>query len=123
MGLQFRAWAKGDLPDTRLSRLYLPQRFSLLSDSRIIKLIHLYNPKIRDGTLEPKHTESAKGGKALFIEIDMDSYAFIREKGYRIEFLQSDLECTGVTIKTKKRRTLLQTLKEPSEAGQEQSHD
>ena len=97
-GLVFRAWAKGDLPEVRLCRLYLPSRFQDIPVEKILELIKAYNPPIKNGTLIFKNSEPTKnqGGTALFIEFDADSYTYIRDNKYKIEFILGDIDCHGV---------------------------
>ena len=89
----FRAWAKGEQPEVRLCRLFLPTRFDSLLDDQAMTLIVKHNPPLHRGTLDLKHVEDVQGGRALFIEFDTDSYSYIKAKGHKIEFPLMDIDC------------------------------
>ena len=80
----FRAWAKGEQPEVRLCRLFLPTRVDSLLDDQAMTLIVKHNPPLHRGTLDLKHVEDVQGGRALFIEFDTDSYSYIKAKGHKI---------------------------------------
>lgn len=98
-GSVFRAWAKGDIPPVRLTRIYLPLRFHNLEAEDIINLLKAYNSELKDGELTFKRMENLlQGGRALFLEMDQDSYTHVRNKHYKLEFIMGDLDCHGVNI-------------------------
>ena len=98
-GLTFRAWAKGDLPQVRLCRIYLPTRFERIPDEKVIPLIKAYNPELKNSDICIKKSESlSQGGRAIFIEIDQDSYTHVRAKQYKLEFVLGDIDCHGVAV-------------------------
>jgi hypothetical protein len=89
----FRAWAKGEQPESRLCRLFFPSRFDSLDDHTLELSLLKHNPPLQQGTLTLKGVEDVQNGRALFIEIDTDSYAYIKSKGYKVEFPLMDIDC------------------------------
>ena len=97
-GLVFRAWAKGDLPQVRLCRIYLPARFDRIPVDKVIPLIKAYNSELKESDISLKKADTLQGGRALFVEIDQDSYTHIRTKQYKLEFVLGDIDCHGVAV-------------------------
>ena len=92
-GKAFRAWAKGEQPEARLCRLFFPTRFDSLSELLLIDLLKKHNPPLQKGTLVLKNVEDVQGGRAVFLEFDIDSYSYIKLKGHKVEFALMDIDC------------------------------
>ena len=89
----FRAWAKGEQPEARLCRLFFPSRFDSLTDDTLMTLLKKHNPSLGQGTLLLKGVDDVQGGRALFVEFDIESYTFVKSKGYKVEFSMMDIDC------------------------------
>ena len=89
----FRAWAKGEQPEARLCRLFLPTRFDTLTNTQIMTLLVKHNPPLLRGTLTLKHSEDVPNGRAVFVEFDTDSYSYTKSKGHKLEFPLMDIDC------------------------------
>ncbi len=93
MGVGFRAWAKGEKPDGQLCRLFLPARFHKLSDQMVLDQLKKYNPTLQTGTILIKNSEPVQGGRAIYIEVDSDSYSLIKRRDHKLAFLAMDVDC------------------------------
>ena len=89
----FRAWAKGEQPEARLCRLFFPSRFDSLTDETLMLLLKKHNPSLKQGTLLLKGVDDVQGGRALFVEFDLESYTYVKSKGYRVGFSMMDIDC------------------------------
>ena len=89
----FRAWAKGELPEARLCRLFFPSRFDSLDENTLILSLKKHNPPLQRGTLILKATDDVQNGRALFVEFDLDSYAYVKSKSHKLEFVMMDVDC------------------------------
>ena len=92
-GDAFRAWSKGEQPEVRLCRFFLPNRFDSLDDSQVIPLLRRYNPPLKNANLLHKHTEKVKNGRAVFVELDGEAYSYAKQKGNKVEFVMMDIDC------------------------------
>ena len=101
-GESFRAWGKADLPISRLCRIYIPDRFYKINDDRILPILAGLNPPLQKGELSLKDISKTQGGRAVFVDVDMDTYSYIRTKSYKLEWLMGCVDCHGVApnIKT-----------------------
>ena len=95
-GEVFRAWGKADVPISRLCRIYIPDRFKKIHDARIAPIIVGLNPPMENGTISHKEIIQVQGGRAVFLEVDMDTYAYIRTKHYKLDWLMGSVDCHGV---------------------------
>ena len=93
LGVGYRAWARGEKPDGQLCRLFLPARFHKLSDQMALAQLHKYNPSLTNGALTIKSSEQVQGGRAIFIEVDSDSYNLIKRRDHKLAFLAMDVDC------------------------------
>ena len=100
-GESFRAWGKSDTPISRLCRIYVPDRFHKINDSRILPILIGLNPPLQQGDLSYKEISKVQGGRAVFVDVDMDSYAYIRTKSYKLEWLMGCVDCHGVAPNVK----------------------
>ena len=89
----FRAWSKGEQPESRLCRLFFPSRFDSLDDFALELSLLKHNPPLKQGTVTVKGMDDVQNGRALFIEVDIDSYAYIKSKGFKVEFPLMDIDC------------------------------
>ena len=89
----FRAWAKGEQPEARLCRLFFPTRFDSLDEDTLILSLKKHNPPLQRGTLILKSLDDVQSGRALFVEFDLESYAYIKSKGHKLEFVMMDVDC------------------------------
>ena len=89
----FRAWAKGEQPEARLCRLFFPSRFDSLTDETLMLLLKKHNPSLKQGTLLLKGVDDVQGGRALFVEFDLESYTYVKSKGYKVGFSMMDIDC------------------------------
>ena len=96
MGTQnliFRAWAKGEQPETRICRLFFPTRFDRIGEDALIPLLVKHNPPFRSGSLILKNVEEIQNGRAAFIEFDLVAYAHVRAVKHKVEFMMQDIDC------------------------------
>ena len=91
--LLFRAWSKGEQPETRRCRLFFPSRFDRIGEDAIIPLLIKHNPPFRAGSLTLKSVEDVQNGRAVFIDFDPIGYAHVRDVKHRVEFLMQDIDC------------------------------
>ena len=89
----FRAWAKGEQPETRLVRLFFPSRFDQLSEEQLIPLIKRYNAPLMRGNITMTNSEEVQGGRAVYLELDLDSFSYVRSRSYKVEFIMMDIDC------------------------------
>ena len=99
----FRAWSKGEQPESRLCRLFFPSRFDSLDDFALELSLLKHNPPLKQGTVTVKGMDDVQNGRALFIEVDIDSYAYIKSKGFKVEFPLMDIDCQLYIPPQKKR--------------------
>jgi hypothetical protein len=95
-GESFRAWGKTDVPVSRLCRIYIPDRFKRINDARILPIIMGLNSPLQGGDIVFKSISHVNGGRAMFIEVDMDTYAFIRRNLYKLDWLLGSVDCHGI---------------------------
>ena len=95
-GAKFRAWGKADVPISRLCRIFIPDRFKKIHDARIAPIIMGLNPPMENGTISHKDITPVQGGRAVFLEVDMDTYSYIRTKHYKLDWLMGSVDCHGV---------------------------
>ena len=93
IGSNFRAWAKGEQPETRLCRLFFPDRFESIPDDSLIPILAKYNPPFRSGSLILKNVEEVQNGRAAFIEFDLAAYSHVRAVRHKVEFMMQDIDC------------------------------
>ena len=89
----FRAWSKGEQPIVRLCRLFFPSRFDSLSEDKLILLLKRHNPPLQQGTITLKNSVTVQGGRALFLELDTNLYAYVKSKKHKVEFPMMDIDC------------------------------
>ena len=89
----WRAWSKGEQPEAILCRLFFPTRFDNLTEPQIIRLLEKHNTPFQLGTLAFKSEDEAQRGRAVYIEFDTESYAYIKSKGHKVEFAMMDIDC------------------------------
>ena len=90
---RFRAWAKGEHPVVRTCRLFFPSRFDALSDDKLILLLKRHNPAFQKGILTLKSSLIVQGGRAIFLDLDTNLYAYVKSKGHKVEFSMMDIDC------------------------------
>jgi hypothetical protein len=95
-GESFRAWSKSDAPISRLCRVYIPERFRKINDDRILPILTGLNLPLQNGEISLKEISMVHGGRAAFIDVDMDTYSFIRSNTYKLEWLMGSVDCHGV---------------------------
>ena len=99
-GESFRAWGKDDPPGTRLCRIFISDRFKRIQDSRLIPILTGLNLLLQGAVLlTPKGVRPAQGGRTVYVEMDMDTYAQIRLKQYKLVWLLGSVDCQGVAPK------------------------
>ena len=99
-GESFRAWGKDDPPGTRLCKIFISDRFKRIQDSRIIPILTGLNLFLQGAfLLTPKGVRPAQGGRTVYVEMDMDTYAQIRLKQYKLVWLLGSVDCQGVAPK------------------------
>ena len=97
-GETFKAWGKADVPISRLCRIFIPDRFKKIHDARIAPIIMGLNPPMENGIISHKDITQVQGGRAVFLEVDMDTYAYIRTKHYKLDWLMGSVDCHGVVV-------------------------
>jgi hypothetical protein len=90
---RFRAWAKGEHPVVRTCRLFFPSRFDALSDDKLILLLKRHNPALQKGIVTLKSSSIVQGGRAIFLDLDTNLYAYVKSKGHKVEFSMMDIDC------------------------------
>ena len=96
-GESYRAWGLNDQPTSRLCRIFIPDRFRTLTDSRLLPLILRLNPLFKKGDIYLKDIMTVRGGRAVLLEVDMDIYAQVRLRGYKLGWIMGTIDCQGVT--------------------------
>ena len=91
--LTFRAWAKGEQPETRLCRLFFPSRFDKLEEDSLVPLIKKHNPPLKGGQIILKGCNDVQNGRAVFLEVDPLSFSYIKSKHHKLEFMMMDVDC------------------------------
>ena len=89
----FRAWSKGEQPETRICRLFFPSRFDCLNDNMLVPTLLRHNPSLRQGTITLKDSEMVQGGRAIFLEMDAASYGYAKSRDHKLEFTMMDVDC------------------------------
>ena len=56
-------------------------------------LLKKHNPSLKQGTLLLNWVDDVQGGRALFVEFDLESYTYVKSKGYRVGFSMMDIDC------------------------------
>ena len=84
-GETFRAWGKDD-SDSRICRVFIPERFKDIANVRILPILKGLNPIIRSRDVNFKEIRADPKGRAFYMEVDMDTYGEIR-KTYKLEWL------------------------------------
>ena len=98
----YRAWSKGEQPEVRLCRVFLPARFDSLDDDVLIPLILRHNPALKDSTLSLQNIEAVQRGRAFIVEMDSTSYSYVKAKNHKLEFVMMDIDCQPYTPVAKK---------------------
>ena len=89
----YRAWARDEKPMGQICRLFLPSRFQKLTDHQAMNQLLKHNAPFKAGTLQLKRAEIVQGGRALYIEMDPNSFGYVKSKDYRLPFLLMDVDC------------------------------
>ena len=89
----FRAWSKGEQPETRLCRLFFPHRFDKICEDQLVPLLKRHNPPFQSATLFLKGSEIVQGGRAVYLEMDTAAYSYVKGKHHKVEFTMMDIDC------------------------------
>ena len=52
-----------------------------------------YNPTLKQGSVNLSRTELVQGGRALYLEMDPNSFNYAKNKDYKLSFLLMDVDC------------------------------
>ena len=102
----FRAWSRGEQPETRVCRLFFPTRFDCLHDNMLVPILLRHNPSLSRGTFSLKESEIVQGGRAIFLEMDAASYGYVKSKDHKLEFTMMDVDCQLFVPKKAKKPNL-----------------
>ena len=89
----FRAWSRGEQPETRICRLFFPARFDCLNDNMLVPILLRHNPSLSQGTITLASSEIVQGGRAVFLEMDAASYGYAKSRNHKLEFTMMDVDC------------------------------
>ena len=89
----YRAWSRGEQPEVRLCRVFLPARFDSLDEDQLIPLILKHNPALKNSTLDLQSSEGVQRGRAFILEMDSTSYSYVKAKNHKLEFVMMDIDC------------------------------
>ena len=103
-GFGYRAWSRDEKPILPVCRLFLPSRFDSLDDATAIVQLHKYNSFFQSGSVNLKGSEIVQGGRAIYLEINPDIYAQIKNKDHRLCFLATYVDCQLWTQSGPKRK-------------------
>jgi hypothetical protein len=92
-GVGYRAWSRDKKRIMPVCRLFLPSRFDSLDDATAIFQLHKYNSFFQSGSVNLKGSEIVQGGRAIYLEINPDIYAQIKNKDHRLCFLATYVDC------------------------------
>jgi hypothetical protein len=97
-GKKFRAWARGEHPTLFQIRVFLPKKYNIIPSIDSTKLLTTYNPFLTTGTFELQREETVGEGRALFFNLNRDSFLIIRET-YKLNFMLGKVDCNNATPK------------------------
>ena len=89
----YRAWSKGEQPEVRLCRVFLPARFDSLDEDQLIPLVLRHNPALKDSSLSLQSFDMVQRGRAFILEMDSTSYSYVKSKNHKLEFVMMDIDC------------------------------
>ena len=91
--MAYRAWAKGEQPETRTCRLFFPSRFDKLTEETLIILLKKHNSPLQRGDLKLNNVEEVQGGRAVFLELDPYAFSYVKSNHHKVEFMMMDIDC------------------------------
>ena len=103
----YRAWSRDEKPIMPVCRLFLPSRFDSLDDATAIAQLCKYNLFIQPGSITLKGSEIVQGGRAIYLELNQDTYAQLKNKDHRLCFLATFVDCQLWTQSGPKRKVSL----------------
>ena len=92
-GSAYRAWSKGEQPEVRVCRVFLPARFDSLDEDQLIPLVLKHNPALKDSSLSLQSLDIVQRGRAFILEMDSTSYSYVKSKNHKLEFVMMDIDC------------------------------
>ncbi len=91
--LGYRAWSRDEKPLLPVCRLFLPSRFDGLDETIILKQLLKYNPSLQVGSVNLKESEVVQGGRALYLEMTLNAYEYVKSRDHRLCFLATYVDC------------------------------